>query len=867
VDERTVRETPLNGRYFLDLALLAPGSVTAPQSGFSATPSRGSGSLAINTAGNREETVNYRINGIALTNPVSNAILFQPSITTVQEFKLDNTAFSAEYGQSSGAVVNVATRSGTSEYHGELFEFLRNDALDARNFFNFNSSKPPFKRNQFGGTLGGPLVLNRTFFFVAYEGLRQAQGLNLNSVVPSDAERVTVRDPIIAKLVELIPRSNLIDSSGTARYVGWAPAPVHLDQWAVDINHTNSQNGRLHGYYTLHHFRIDEPGSRGTTIPNFGGELEVLRQLFSLNETHTFGGSAVNEARIGFNRLASESRARARYNPVDFGIRNGVNQAIGLPQISIAGGNLNFGGPAIVPLIRGDTTIVAADTFSWLRGRHSLKFGGEYRKFLSNSRRLGPGTFNFPSIPEFLNGNANAFSITLGNQSSSIDQGALEAFVQTNYRWRSHLTFQLGVRYAWNMTPEERFGRFIVFDPESGSLEDVGKAGENVYQQNNKNFQPRVGFAWDPFKDGKTSLRGAYAVMVDQPMTSVVTPLSSNPSLSIPLTFAGVIRFDNALDTARAAGLAPASIDRGFDNAYLQSWNLNLQRELPGALLAMVGYFGSKGTNLIIRRNINQPVDGVRPYPAVSGSSEILPGAVLGNITQVESTGNSSYNALWVSTSRRFARGLQINGYYTFSKSLDTNSLSTQGVVVQNSYHVRGDRGTSDFDARHRFVVNATYELPFKRNVLLKGWHIAVLLQSQSGNPINIVTANSTVTGIANTLRPNAAGPVAIIGDVDRWFDTSVFTPVAGFGNLGRNVIAGPGFHNTDVSLRKDTAVAERIHLQFRVELFNALNHPNFGQPGNVFATPGFGRITSTRFPTGESGSSRQVQLGLKLMF
>jgi hypothetical protein len=417
------------------------------------------------------------------------------------------------------------------------------------------------------------------------------------------------------------------------------------------------------------------------------------------------------------------------------------------------------------------------------------------------------------------------------------------------------------------MTPEERFGRFIVFDPESGSLEDVGKAGENVYQQNNKNFQPRVGFAWDPFKDGKTSLRGAYAVMVDQPMTSVVTPLSSNPSLSIPLTFAGVIRFDNALDTARAAGLAPASIDRGFDNAYLQSWNLNLQRELPGALLAMVGYFGSKGTNLIIRRNINQPVDGVRPYPAVSGSSEILPGAVLGNITQVESTGNSSYNALWVSTSRRFARGLQINGYYTFSKSLDTNSLRTQGVVVQNSYHVRGDRGTSDFDARHRFVVNATYELPFKRNVLLKGWHIAVLLQSQSGNPINIVTANSTVTGIANTLRPNAAGPVAIIGDVDRWFDTSVFTPVAGFGNLGRNVIAGPGFHNTDVSLRKDTAVAERIHLQFRVELFNALNHPNFGQPGNVFATPGFGRITSTRFPTGESGSSRQVQLGLKLMF
>ena len=429
--------------------------------------------------------------------------------------------------------------------------------------------------------------------------------------------------------------------------------------------------------------------------------------------------------------------------------------------------------------MRGDTTTVAADTFSQLHGRHSLKFGGEYRKFLSNSRRLGPGILNFASFPAFLAGNANSFSVTLGNQSSSIDQGALEFFIQTNYRWTTHLTLQLGLRYAWNMTPEERFGRFIVFAPESGSLEDVGAEGEDIYHQNNKNFQPRVGFAWDPFKDGKTSLRGAYALTVDQPMTSIVTPMSANPPLSTPLTFTGDIRFENAIDTARAAGLAPASIDRGFDNAYMQSWNLNVQRELPGAVLATAGYFGSKGTNLIIRRNINQPVNGVRPYPAVSGSSAILPGTPLGNITQVESTGNSSYNALWMSMSRRFGRSLHISSYYTWSKSLDYNSLSTQGIVVQNSYHLRGDRSPSDFDARHRFVVNASYELPLRRR-LLKGWHMAALLQSQSGNPVNIVTTNSTVTGVANTLRPDVAGPVAILGNVDRWFDTSAFTPVSG---------------------------------------------------------------------------------------
>ena len=254
IDGRTVQEIPLNGRYFLDLALLVPGSVTPSQSGFSTTPSRGLGALAINTAGNREETVNYMINGITINNLVSSAILFQPSISTVQEFKIDNTSFSAEYGQSSGAIVNVATRSGTSQFHGELFEFLRNDALDARNFFNFTSSEPPpFKRNQFGGNLGGPLVQSRTFFFFSYEALRQSQSLNLNSVVLSDAERESVADPVIAKLVELIPRSNFIDSAGTPRFVGSAPGPVNLYQWGIDISHMLTKNSRLHGYYSLHH--------------------------------------------------------------------------------------------------------------------------------------------------------------------------------------------------------------------------------------------------------------------------------------------------------------------------------------------------------------------------------------------------------------------------------------------------------------------------------------------------------------------------------------------------------------------------------------------------------------------------------------
>ncbi|MGH9826579.1 MAG: TonB-dependent receptor, partial [Blastocatellia bacterium] len=373
-------------------------------------------------------------------------------------------------------------------------------------------------------------------------------------------------------------------------------------------------------------------------------------------------------------------------------------------------------------------------------------------------------------------------------------------------------------------------------------------------------------FAWDPFGDGKTSVRAGYALQTDQPMTSVVLSTAANPPLAIPLTFAGPIRFENAINLARAAGLSPQTVNQGFDNAYLQSWNLNVQRELTKSLAVMAGYFGSKGSHLILRNNLNQPVDGIRPYPALSPTSGILPGTPLGNITQADGAGNSSYNALWVTATQRLARGLQFNASYTWSKSLDYNSFSTQGITVQDSYNLRGDRGLSDFDARNRFVLSAIYELPFRGNRWVQGWQVAAIIQSQSGNPVNIVTTNSTVNGVAGTLRPDVTGPIDIIGSPDRWFDTSVFVPVAGFGNLGRNVVIGPGFNNTDFSIIENTRLNERIKAQFRAEFFDLFNHANFGQPGNVVGTPSFGRITSTRFPTGESGSSRQVQFALKLI-
>jgi hypothetical protein len=439
---------------------------------------------------------------------------------------------------------------------------------------------------------------------------------------------------------------------------------------------------------------------------------------------------------------------------------------------------------------------------------------------------------------------------------------------QDNFKVRPNLTLELGLRYDWLMSPSERYDRFVVFDPVTRELVRVGSGVDKVYEENNKNFQPRLGIAWDPFGDGKTSVRAAYALLADQPVTNLVTPLAANPPLATPLTLTGAVTFQNALALAGAAGLAPNNVDQNFQNAYVQSWNLNIQRELGRDLAMTVGYFGTKGTNLRISRNINQPINGVRPFSNVSNSSTIRPGAPLSNIVQSESTGNSSYNALWLTGTKRLSRGLQFNASYTWSKSIDYNSLNSQGMIIQDSYNLRDSRGLSDFDARHRIVFSGLYELPFHGNQFKEGWQLSAIVQSQSGNPVNIVINNTTVTGTNNTLRPDVTGPVAILGTANRWFDIAPFVAPAGrFGNLGRNVVIGPGFNNTDFSVIKRTKLTENQSIEFRWEVFDAFNHANFGQPGRVVGSANFGQITNTRFATGDSGSSRQMQFALKYKF
>ena len=867
VSEQTVKDMPLNGRHFVDLGPLVPGSVAPSQTGFSTTPIRGTGALAFQTTGNREEAVGYIVNGVTTNNLTFGSISFPPPVASIQEFKIDNSTFTAEYGHVSGAIVNLVTRSGTDQFRGEAYEFFRNDALDARNFFEFTTPDPhPFERNQFGGAFGGPILRNRMFFFGTYEGLRQRQGIDMNTVVPSDAERAGVTDAVVRQLIPLIPRANYFDAGGVPRFVGAANASVDENTWTADVRHNAGTRDRVLAFAGRQRITGLEPASQGTNVPGFGQRRAITKTTLIVNETHMFSAGLLNEARFGRTMQDGGTFPATVLNPMDFGIANGVSRPLGLPQIVVAGA-VSFGGPATLPVGRDDELYVFNDTLTYIAGRHAIKTGGEFRRFLNDNFAEGTGQFNFPTMAAFLAGTANAFSITLGERRNYITQDALSFFAQDSITVGPSLTVDLGLRYEWHVTPTERDNQFVVFDAGTASLVQVGVDVDQIYRQNNTNIEPRLGLAWTIGADARTVLRAAYGWAVDQPGTTAVNGTTGNPPFAIPLTASGAVPLGSAVSLTQPIGLAPVTVDPELRNASLRSWNVNVQRQLTSDLAATITYFGSHGDHLRITRNINQPVNGIRPFPTVSASSPIRPGATLGTIMQVESSGFSDYHALSLAASKRLSRGLLFDTSYTLSKSLDTNSLNSSNFNVQDGYDIPNQYGLSDFDARHRFVLSATYQLPFTASAWTRGWQIATIVQWQSGNPVNIVTSNSTLNGVPNTVRPDLVAPIRIIGSVDQWFDPASFAAVNRFGNLGRNVVIGPAFHNTDLSVSKVFTVASRYRVQLRADAFDLFNHPNFGPPGNVVGSPTFGKITRTRLPTGEAGSSRQIQLVAKLSF
>jgi hypothetical protein len=910
INDKTVQEIPLNGRHFTDLGLLTPGTITPPANGFLSAPLRGQGSFGINTAGQREDTTNWLVNGINLNDPVQNQITFQPPIDTLAEYKIDNSAFPAEYGRNSGAIVNLATRSGTNEFHGELFEFFRNNVLDARNFFNTVAQGPqaPFKRNDFGADFGGPIVKNKVFFFLAYEGLRQHQSLTVTSTVPSQNQRAAVTSPAVTSLLGLIPAANFHQASDASAaqadftgFTGGTLANVSLNQGSADIDVELTQNDRLHGYYVVQKDLRQEPtagGAINTNIPAFGDTRSGFRQLMTVSEDHTFGPSLANTVRLGFNRIHLTFTPNGLLDPAKFNINlpAGAPVASGLPFFNVAGA-LGFGGPTGEPQGRGDTTAVLNDTLSWLKGRHSFAFGGEIRRAYNNNIAENVGSFTYSTLANFLADKANAFTTQLGAGNDKILQPSYDAFVQDSFRWKPNFTLNIGLRYAWNSSPSEAAGHFTNFDPATGTL----ISSHQPYQTNNKNFQPRIGFAWDPFKNGKTSVRAAYAILTQDPTTNIVTGLSSNPPFALPVSASSAtnsLTMESPFPAGTATSLGPFAINPNFKDAYAQDWNLTIQRQITSSLGLEVAYVGVKGTHLQLAENINQPLvtNGIygstRPFPTLPLTSPVLPAQCappnplcrIGNFnatSQFNSAGNSHYNALWATVNKHFSHGLQFLGSYTYSKSLDYNSLSTgESLGLQNAYNPRGDYGPSEFDVRHRFVLSGFYELPFKSNRLVSGWQLGVVQQAQTGSPLTPTLAIGPGVGISLTVRPDLTGAVQTTGDPAQWFaNKAVFVspcvapvapatlPTCHPGTLGRDAISGPGFVDTDFSVTKNTKLTEKLNLQFRTELFDAFNHPNFGNPVLNVTSGSFGKIQSTRFPTGDFGSARQIQFALKLLF
>jgi hypothetical protein len=922
INQRTVQELPLNGRHFVDLALLIPGSVTAPQNGFLTAPLRGQGAFAVNTAGMREDAVNWMVNGINLNDMAQNQVTFQPTINTVSEFKVDNSTYSAEYGRNAGAIVTIASRSGTNQFHGELYDYIRNNDFDARNAFNPTTQpQSPFKRNQFGGDFGGPIFKDKTFFFATYEGERHRQGLNTSSLVftPDQLNQIAASpNATVRSLAALVPAANGT-INGSPAFFGSATAPVNIDQGTIDIQHNFSDRDRLHGYYVNQHDLRQEP-TQGANIPGFGDTRAGVRQVFTLGESHVLNSSMVNELNLGVNRILITFTPNTTIDPNSLGLGStlGPNEQF-MPTISITNGPL-LGAERAFPQGRGDTTAVIADNFSYVRGRHSFKFGTEFRDFKNSNFNGDPGQLVFNSVSDFINGQVDSSARTVGNVANRINVGALDFYGMDSFKVKSYLTVELGLRYGWNMTPSEGADRFVNFVP-GGANGSLLEPTTEPYSQQNKNFQPRVGFAWDVFHDGKTLLRSGYAYQIDQPITGVVTGLTSNPPFALPISISAPQTFTAlpALFNGSPSSVAPIFVNPNFKNADVQSWNLNIQQELTKKSSMMIGYFGNKGTHLENDINVNQTAvlgqvgTGATnvnlPFQTLSPNSPFLPGVPLAaSITERESGSNSIYNALWATFTQKVSNGLQLNASYTYSHSIDDVSRNDAGIQVQNSNDIFLSRGSSDFDARHRIVANAIYDLPFKGNRVVSGWEIAPVVQWQTGNPFNLVAFNSSsFNGLGSTITLNASGPIQTSGNpLGQWISnpgvlsvpctlqttnptstTTTPTCVPGsltFGNMGRNSVYGPGFTNMDLALVKNTKISERLNLQLRADAFDVLNHPNYGQPGgsggflaaslqpsfdanqgNQFKT--FSTISSTRFPAGDSGSSRQLQFAVKLQF
>ncbi len=928
IENQQIVSLPLNGRNFLELSLLVPGAYPhAPGS-----PGSARRNFSVNVNGAREEANNFLLDGVYNTDPVLNTFALSPPVDAIQEFKLQTSTYDATFGRSAGAQVNVILKSGTNRFHGTVYEFVRNAALDARNFFDDPAAKTPqLQQNQFGFSLGGPVRQDRVFFFLDYEGRRRREGITRTANVPTAAERQgdfsqsLLPPPIDPFTGAPFPNATIpsyrLHPSGVAvanRYPmpnlpfpgrNFVSAPQLRDgedSFDARVDHVLSSRDRLVARYSFNDRDLTEPfaGRFFSSVPGYGNTIPRRGQNMMLAETHVFGAHWINDVRLAYNRVAGSTLHENRGQNVNqqVGIMSLAENPrdFGLSLINVAGFS-PLGDEPNNPQRSVTNTFQATNQTHYSPGHHLVRFGFDLRRAQQNAFRgvMSRGFINF-NAPSFFTGNPLA-DLLLGFPSFSggarldnpqyLRTTSVNLFAQDAWHLRPRLTLSLGLRYEYNSPPADRFDRANLYDVQTRSLVPVGEQGipRGGYFPDRNNLAPRIGLAWSPFSGGRTVLRAGYGLYYDQSALAIANGLYFNSPFFVFNFFAPRLGALLTLDDPFPARLGfpfPASAityQRDLDTAYQQHWSFDLQQELHPHLVLGVGYVGSKGTRLISARDLNQPA----PSPAVFNPRPV---AQFNDINQIESSGNSTYHALQFRLRQRFPSGLTFLAAYTWGHSMDNASTlfpsAGDANFPQDSSNLRAEKGRSNFDVRHRFSLNFSYELPLGSgkallnrgqglsSAVLSGWEVNGIVSMQSGYPLTpILLADNSNTGtsllgLAAGDRPDRVGVAELDRPgPDRWFNTEAFTvPSFGsFGNAGRNILSGPGFSNLDFSVLKNTFLREGWNLQFRAEFFNLFNHPNFDLPDVFVGSPTFGRIFSAR--SGLPGDARQVQLALKLIF
>src|SRR5882762_490464 len=923
VNATTVRELPLNGRDWTQLATLQPGVTSVRvEAGPTDRGNRGFGTL-LSVSGHQPFENNYRINGVSI-NDYSNGA---PGSTlgvnlgtdAVQEFSVLTSNYSAEYGRASGGVINAITKSGTNEFHGDAYWFLRSKTLDARNYF--DTSLPPFHRNQFGASGGGPIKKGKTFFFADYEGIRQDKSDTFSNIVPSAAARagtlcstpdgtcqtstITV-DPNVVPYLGFwaLPNGGLIGNGDTGIFNTSGVERLTENYVTARGDHHFSDTDSLAASWFYDRAPLSQPDPLGdSTTENF-----TLRQMFSLEETHIFSPRLVNTARFGFSRVRALIAAPlSAINPLANDPSLGSFPGRNAPALTVPG----------LTTMLGSLGAVSTDKLTWNSfqfydaafftfGAHSLKFGfaAEHMQNDELSGSGANGTFGFPSLTGFLLD--QPATVTVDDPITKpiyVRQTLFGAYIQDDWRWRPNVTLNFGVRYETVTLPTEAHNSFAVLKTLTSPAETPVK---NLWASNQTlhNFEPRVGFSWDPFRNGKTAVRGGFGIFDVLPLPWVYTHgststlpfgrLAGSSNLaqgSFPTVSASLLNFDPTT-------VANRYVEQHPHRSYAMNWNLNIQREITPSLTAMVAYvgmhnvhqaFSTDDSNMVIPTLT--PSGYLWPFPIGSGT-RLNPN--VGPIRLLQWDSSSYYEGFQAGVAKRMSHGFQAQGSYTWGKCIDMGSGSLLGDPYKNSlsslmfFNRQSRRGLCDFNVAHNFVLNYVWLAPSPRfggaltQHILGGWELGGVLSANTGTPMTLVMAgdvlgqnSSDPWPYPNRLSgPGCSNPVNP-GNVDTYLKLNCFappTPLNLFGNNGRTSVIGPGLINLDFSVFKNihvTRISESFNVQVRAEFFNIMNHPNFQPPLDnkvLFNTDGSpvsnaGKIDAT------STTSRQIQLGLKLIW